>query len=333
MNSSATTVTRCVHDVTAAITELLADRVAFPRTAEAMQRNAAGFYARGARRAHHNPQGLLHVIGAIDGTHVLIKNPKEGDPKYINRKKSKSVNVQAVCDHRGLFIDVYTGEPGRTHDSKAFKRSPLYAALSGVRDLPASQVCRDMWDRGLNVDGVHVPYCLVADSAYACEAFVLPAFKDSIAQRDRERRRFNSKHSSTRSVVEGAFGRLKTRWRVLLRQNELVSMTVINNVITACFILHNICETEGEPVPDVDDQLLADLREHAAGMGAPVPDNEQPALPPMDAGRDAQQADIQAYAALCRQYRARQPPPLPAATQRAAAGTDARQAMIDLVNQ
>ena len=45
------------------------------------------------------------IEGCIDGTRVRIMRPSgEGVEKcFINRKMFPSINVQAVCDHKGNF--------------------------------------------------------------------------------------------------------------------------------------------------------------------------------------------------------------------------------------
>jgi len=56
---------------------------------------------------------------------------------------------------------------------------------------------------------------------------------------------FNYRLSKARVVSENAFGRLKVRWRRLLKQNDM-SIAHIPNVIIACSILHNVCEVHGD---------------------------------------------------------------------------------------
>ena len=56
---------------------------------------------------------------------------------------------------------------------------------------------------------------------------------------------FNKRLSSARMVVEGAFGRLKCRFRCLLKRND-TSLEKLPFKIAACCALHNICEMNGE---------------------------------------------------------------------------------------
>ena len=76
------------------------------------------------------------------------------------------------------------------------------------------------------------------------------------------------KLSSARQVVEQAFGRLKHRWRCLLKRCDPGVDNAIK-IMGACVTLHNICEMRGDFFND---------EEHRAGLesnGAPqFPDDE-----------------------------------------------------------
>ena len=46
-------------------------------------------------------------------------------------------------------------------------------------------------------------------------------------------------------VVENSFGRLKGRWRCLLKRLDL-KLQNVPYVVSACVVLHNICEMYGD---------------------------------------------------------------------------------------
>jgi hypothetical protein len=78
---------------------------------------------------------------------------------------------------------------------------------------------------------------------------------------------FNYKHSVTRIVIERAFGRLKARWRALLKESDIREDN-LDTVIQACFILHNICERKGEPLDEDDPLVVAIMQGYHDYMAA-----------------------------------------------------------------
>ena len=56
---------------------------------------------------------------------------------------------------------------------------------------------------------------------------------------------FNYRQSRARMVVENAFGRLKGRWRCLLKRLD-TKLENVTMVIAACVVLHNVCEKYGD---------------------------------------------------------------------------------------
>ena len=60
---------------------------------------------------------------------------------------------------------------------------------------------------------------------------------------------FGYRLSSARMVIECAFGRLKGRFGVLRRPMD-VKLSDLPMVIYSCFVLHNFCEMEKEPVSE-----------------------------------------------------------------------------------
>lgn len=73
--------------------------------------------------------GFPQVIGLVDGTHIPIKQPQENAHPYFSYKMKYTINAQAVCDHKGCFINVDVKWPGGTHDAKVFAMSSINKAL------------------------------------------------------------------------------------------------------------------------------------------------------------------------------------------------------------
>ncbi|XP_045930120.1 uncharacterized protein LOC123986060 [Micropterus dolomieu] len=120
-----------------------------------------------------------------------------GGQCYRNRKFFSSINLQAVCDHQGRFIDTYVGWPGSVHDSRVLRYSPLYRSSL----YPPSG------------------HFIFADRGYPCLQHPLPLitpYKRPIQGVGAQR--FNSHHSRARSIIERAFGMTKTRFRAIFLQ-------------------------------------------------------------------------------------------------------------------
>ena len=76
---------------------------------------------------------------------------------------------------------------------------------------------------------------------------------------------YNYRLSRARIVIENAFGRLKRRWRCLLKRLD-VKPDNLALVITACCVLHNICENHGE---EFDSDWLYDISDDLASFPHP----------------------------------------------------------------
>lgn len=170
-------------------------------------------------RQLHNFPG---VIGAIDGSHIAISAPKENPENYINRKGYNSIILQGICDYKLKFIDVFTGICGSVHDARVWR-------LSDIATLIAQDENRYFQNQ----------YHLLADSAYPLSNYMLTPYRDN-GHLTNVQRRFNTKLSKTRVVIERAFGTLKGRFRKL-KYIYMYNTEMIPLVILTCCILHNIC--------------------------------------------------------------------------------------------
>ena len=180
--------------------------------------------------------GVPQCVGAIDGSHIPISAPVLNHTDYYNRKGWYSVILQGLVDHSYHFLDVYVGWPGNVHDTRVFAHSSLYTSLAGSELLPSTKM--------ITLNGVNVPLFIIGDSAYPLETWLMKPFSQNVAVTP-QHRTYNYRISRARIVVENAFGRLKARWRRLMKRNDM-HMENIPTVITATCVLHNLCEVHGE---------------------------------------------------------------------------------------
>ncbi|XP_071945891.1 uncharacterized protein [Antedon mediterranea] len=182
-------------------------------------------------------KGFPQVAGAIDGTHIKIFAPKENAQDYFNHKWSYSVLLQGLVDADGKFMNTFFGLPGSVHDARMFNLSTLSQKLAENTLFKPNPT--------VNIEGSDVQLLIIGDPAYP----LLPNLIRPYIGRgnlDRRKSSFNFKHSSTRMTVEKAFGRLKGRWRILLKENEH-EISNLRPIVQTCCILHNVCEKNNVP--------------------------------------------------------------------------------------
>ena len=76
---------------------------------------------------------IPNVIGAIDGSHIPISQPRlEYHQRYINRKGFYSIVLMAIVDDREKFTYVYSGQPGSMHDARVLKQSAFWREVVNV---------------------------------------------------------------------------------------------------------------------------------------------------------------------------------------------------------
>jgi hypothetical protein len=83
---------------------------------------------------------------------------------------------------------------------------------------------------------------VLGDPAYPVLPWLMVGYKP---YKDENEESFNVYLSSARLVVEIAFGRLKSRWRMLSKKID-VHHKRVPNIVATCVVLHNFCEMEKE---------------------------------------------------------------------------------------
>ncbi|KAJ4927290.1 hypothetical protein JOQ06_015024 [Pogonophryne albipinna] len=241
------TVHQIVHRVTEEVVAIRRQVIHLPRTAEDLEAVLRVFAGLARHRAFRK------AAGAIDGCPVRIVPPSGPDGDcYRNRKLFPSIILQAVCDHQGRFIDTYVGWPGSVHDCRVLRHSPLYRRA--LYPPPGQYI--------------------LADGGYPCLQHPLPLitpYRQPLQGVGPQR--FNSHHSRARSIIERAFGMMKTRFRSIFLKALEVHHTFVPQVITACAVMHNICIGAGDIMaPDagiVEDVAEDEGEDVEAVSGAP----------------------------------------------------------------
>lgn len=160
------------------------------------------------------------VFGCLDGTHIAIPGPLS-DNSYYNRKGFHSIQVQAICNSRQEFIDVFCGWPGSVHDARVWQNSPIYNKIVANKNemLPNNSV-------------------LLGDSAYPLDKFLMVSFRDNGHLTPRQKL-FNTRLSNTRVTIEQSFGRLKGIFRRLKYLN-ILNLTYAKYIIFSACVFHNV---------------------------------------------------------------------------------------------
>ena len=187
--------------------------------------------------------GFPQCGGAIDGTHIGILAPPISPADYYNRKGFYSVILQGVVDHRLRFWDINVGWPGKVHDARVFGNSSLYERGQSGTLFPNITE---------SFQGVNVPVVMLGDSAYPLLPWLMKPYPEN-QQSTPAQLAFNYRLSRARMTVERAFGRLKGRWRCLMKRYD-GRIDNINTIISACCVLHNFCEDNSEDYDDTSVQ-------------------------------------------------------------------------------
>ena len=187
--------------------------------------------------------GFPQCVGAIDGSHIPIQAPADCPKDYYNRKGFHSILMQGLVDHRYCFMDINVGWPGSVHDARVLANSELFQKGESGTLFP---------QRPKKINNVMVPLVIVGDPAYPLLPWMMKPYTDT-GRLSRQQSSFNYRLSRARVVTENAFGRLKGRWRCLLKRND-TNISMMPTIVAVCTILHNMCEIHGD---EFDQQWLS----------------------------------------------------------------------------
>lgn len=168
---------------------------------------------------------IPNIVGAIGCSHIRIKQPPGDSTDYYNHKSFHSIILQAICDHKLRFVEIFVGRPGRMHNASVFRSSPIYRLLTDTSNT-------------LLRPEEHI----MGDNTYPNTNFMITPFVDN-GHLSPQQVQFNTRLNSVRQVIGRAFGRLKGKFMKL----KLLNIKTVehgNAIIAACCILHNFVINE-----------------------------------------------------------------------------------------
>ena len=177
------------------------------------------------------------TFGAIDGCHLPMKCPpggRESMKEHHNFKGFYSQVLMAIVDSRYRCIWANVGHTGNNHDASIFEATGLN------RDIIENNVIPSI---GRNINNVNVPPVIIGDSAFPFHPWLMKPYTNAVLTPQQSY--YNYRQSRARMVVEGFFGQLKGRFRVLLRKCDS-SKATIRVMALAAIVLHNICIELGD---------------------------------------------------------------------------------------
>ena len=216
------TTSKVIMEVCEAIVTHLAPKyITLPKTREEMTSKVSQFELK---------FGMLQAYGCIDGTHIPIKTPNENSLDYFNYKQFFSLNVQAVCDYKGYFMDVDCRWPGSCHDAKVYANSNINKNMQD-NEMP-------MQFKQILPGEAKIPNYLIGDPAYPLTAYCMKEFESC---KTNVQVVFNSMLRTARNPIERAFGRLKARWGVLTKRIDfkLENVPIFSRVLH-CIIIASL---------------------------------------------------------------------------------------------
>ncbi|XP_060859768.1 uncharacterized protein LOC132936967 [Metopolophium dirhodum] len=120
------------------------------------------------------------------------------------------------------FIDVFAGWPGRSHDARIFRCSIIGQTII---NNPSSILPNSCY--------------ILGDGAYPLAEGLMIPYKDN-GNLSLKQKNFNHKLSSSRVLIEQAFGKLIGRFQKI-KHMDLYKKNFCGKVITAACCLYNIC--------------------------------------------------------------------------------------------
>ena len=183
---------------------------------------------------------LKFAFAAINGSHLPIKCPPVGPEamkQYHNFKNFYSVVLLALVDAKYRVMWAALGAPSNTHDSTYFQSTHLFHEVNEGNVLPG---------KFQFIGNTKTPPMVLGDGTFPMKPWMCKPFADTVLTE--KKCYFNYCLSHACMVSEGAFGKFKSRFRVLHRKCES-SKESVKAMGWAAVVLHNTCLEMGYILP------------------------------------------------------------------------------------
>jgi len=158
------TASKHIHSVCETINMILGPKyLHLPRNTGEMRRKVSEFEIK---------FGMTQAYGCIDGTHIPLKRPPQNSQDYFCYKQYFSLNMQAICDSKGYFMDVECKWPGSVHDAKMFANSSINHKMK-TGQLPKTFLT-------LLPGYEAIPNYLIGDPAYPLTPFCMKEYQSCV---------------------------------------------------------------------------------------------------------------------------------------------------------
>ena len=115
----------------------------------------------------------------------------------------------ALVDAKQRFMWASSGFPGNSHDAIIFQSTGLYAEVEEGKII----------DQIAKVQDVQNIYPMtIGDSAFSFKTWLMKPYTNAVLTEKQQYLNFRLGRAII--MVDGAFGQLKGRWRVLMRKNK-----------------------------------------------------------------------------------------------------------------
>lgn len=112
---------------------------------------------------------------------------------------------------------------------------------------------------------------IIGDGGYPLLPWLMTPFNGAL---NNNARIYNFKHSSSRMVVERAFGKLKNSWRILHSKQCNANVQLLPHIISVCCMLHNMVLSAGENEDTMDG--IDDINEEHENLQSTEPTMPDP---------------------------------------------------------